>query len=176
MFTIFRRKPEPPPPERKSRAFSDSLDAFGSEQSVVFGRVDDDEPAPPTRERSWTPPPNLTTVIAIVAIVGLVLAGYLLRDWRPFQVEASSASVTIESVPAGVEVFTNGVSQGKTPLTLSVTPGEHAFELLHESRCERWLARAPPSSIMSSSTVRRRNQRRWHHCESVPSLPIFASA
>ena len=136
MFTIFRRKPEPPPPERKSRAFSDSLDAFGSEQSVVFGRVDDDEPepAPPTRERSWTPPPNLTTVIAIVAIVGLVLAGYLLRDWRPFQVEASSASVTIESVPAGVEVFTNGVSQGKTPLTLSVTPGEHAFELLHEGR------------------------------------------
>lgn len=136
MFNKFRRKTEPRPPERKSRAFTDSLDAFGSEQSVVFGRADDDEPepAPPAREPNRTQTPSLTTVIGIVAIVGVIVAGYLLRDWHPFQVEASSASLTIESLPAGAEVFTDGVSKGKTPLTLSVTPGEHVFELLHEGR------------------------------------------
>ena len=139
MFNKLRRETKaPPPPERASKAFSDSLDAFGSEESIVFGGrpAADPEPTPEVKPEpaSRFQPPSLKTAIAAAVILAIAISGYLLRNWRPFQVEAASASLTIESVPAGADVLANGVFQGKTPLTLAVTPGEHGFELLFEGR------------------------------------------
>ena len=110
----------------------DSLDAFGSEENPA--------PAVPAsiRFKDALRPRGLQDhrriVVIAAAIVALGSTAYLLRDWRPFNVEASSASLTIESMPAGAEVFAGGTSQGRTPLTVSVTPGEHAFELLLDGR------------------------------------------
>ena len=109
---------------------SDSLDAFGSEQST---RAPDRPPsnvAAAVRSRDH----RLVglVVLAIVAVAGL--SGYFLLKWKPFQVEAASASLSIESDPAGAEVLAAGVRQGTTPLTLSVAPGEHAFEIVYEGR------------------------------------------
>src|SRR5918993_1428232 len=47
---------------------------------------------------------------------------------------AAVTAVTIESDPTGAEVSAAGVAKGKTPLTLSVAPGEHTFEVIHAQR------------------------------------------
>jgi len=115
----------------------DSLDAFGSEDSPASALPASGVPAsvrfadalrPRWLQAKWRIPLVLTAVIAVGA------TAYLLRNWRQFNVEASSASLTIESVPVGAEVFAGGASQGRTPLTLSVAPGEHTFELLLDGR------------------------------------------
>lgn len=121
-------QPPVPPP-----AVEDSLEDFGSEDnpaslppaSVRF--ADALKPARAGR-RDWR------LAVAVAAVIVLATTAYTRRSWRPFDVEAASASLTIESIPAGAEVFAAGVSQGRTPLTMSVTPGEHNFELVREGR------------------------------------------
>ena len=108
------------------------MDAFASEEhrtpvvpaSVRFAEA--------LRERS----PHISSrhLIIIAAAVALGATAFLLRNWRPLDVEAASASLSIESMPAGAEVFAGGALQGRTPLTMSVAPGEHTFELLLEGR------------------------------------------
>jgi hypothetical protein len=71
-------------------------------------------------------------LVAVIALLTIVIAALALRNWGPLQVEAASASLTIESMPAGADVLSGGVWKGKTPLTLTVNPGEHTFELLHD--------------------------------------------
>ena len=88
--------------------------------------------------------PIAIAVLVIVAAIGYGATGYIARKWKPFDVEAASASLTIESDPSGAEVLSGGVRQGTTPLNLSVTPGEHTFELVSGTRRKslRTLARA----------------------------------
>lgn len=111
-------------PQRKAESrVDDSLDAFGSESSAFDIR------ARPVR---GLPLGRTGLIVGLAAILTVALAGYALFKWRPLAVEAASASLTIESVPAGADVLSGGAWKGKTPLTLSVTPGEHNFELLHD--------------------------------------------
>jgi hypothetical protein len=110
----------------------DSLDAFGSEENPAPAVPASVRFADALKPRSSHDSRRI--VILAAAFVALGTSAYLLRNWRPFNVEASSASLTIESMPAGAEVFVAGASQGRTPLTLSVPPGEHTFELLLEGR------------------------------------------
>jgi hypothetical protein len=42
---------------------------------------------------------------------------------------STTGTLVIESNPPGVEVFVNGASRGKTPLTLKVESGQHEVEL-----------------------------------------------
>lgn len=110
-----------------SASTEDSLDAFGSEHGgPVHRRATSDEG--PRKRRT------LLLAVTVVAIVAIGAAGYLLRNWRPFKVEAASASLTIESLPSGAEVLSGGVWKGRTPLTLAVQPGEHLFDLMFEGR------------------------------------------
>ena len=114
----------------------DSLDAFGSENSPVVNE--------PARPRFALPLGRIGLTVALAVIAVLALGGYAIRSWRPMKVEASSASLTIESLPAGADVLAGGAWKGKTPLTLAVTPGEHEFELLHNGhrKALRAVARA----------------------------------
>ena len=110
----------------------DSLDDFGSETTPASGvpaSVRFAEALKPAGTRV-----NRRPVIVVLAVLGLALGAYGIRNWRPFDVEAASASLTIESVPAGADVLAGGVSQGRTPLTVSVTPGEHDFELMYQGQ------------------------------------------
>jgi hypothetical protein len=77
---------------------------------------------------------SLKIAFTVVAIAGIAASAYALRDWRPLPLEAASASVTIESDPAGAIVKMGGVPKGQTPLTLSLMPGEHALELVSGER------------------------------------------
>ncbi|MBA2260108.1 MAG: PEGA domain-containing protein [Acidobacteria bacterium] len=130
-------------------AAADSLDAFGSEQPVA-------KPAELRRAavgfsadrlQHLRAPVAIAVAIAILFIVaagGYVATGYVARNWKPFNVEAASASLTIESDPSGAEVLAGGVRKGTTPLMMAVAPGEHTFELVSGTRRKslRTVARA----------------------------------
>src|SRR4026209_2199954 len=103
----------------------DTLDAFGSERTERTG-------APKVAggfvsNRQQLQVPIAIAGLVIVAAIGYAATGYIARKWKLFDVEAASASLTIESDPSGAEVLSGGVRQGTTPLNLSVTPGEHTF-------------------------------------------------
>ena len=130
----------------------DSLDAFGSEQSgrTRLGQGFGAQAGAQNlvrrlvASRQQLQVPIAIVVLLVVATIGYAATGYVARKWKPFDVEAASASLTIESDPAGAEVLSGGVRQGVTPLNLSVTPGEHTFELVSGTRRKslRTLARA----------------------------------
>jgi hypothetical protein len=109
---------------------ADSLDAFGSEQpggkSARHVR-----PASVGVSQDWLR--RLRVPVAIALLIGIGTAGYFLK-WRPFNVEAASASLTIESDPAGAEVIASGSRVGVTPLIMPIAPGEHDFELVYQGR------------------------------------------
>ena len=73
------------------------------------------------------------TKIAAVAAVVLVLAaaGFIsvkfMSGGKP--VAPSLGSLNVQSNPAGVPVFVDGVEHGKTPARVSLTPGSHILEL-----------------------------------------------
>jgi hypothetical protein len=114
----------------RTRDRSSSLEAFPSER---FYPVDDawpqDDRSSNRRDRTF----RLPALIGIL-ISALAVSGYLVHKWGPFKLEAASASLTIESDPDGAEVFSAGVRQGTTPLTVSVAPGPHTFELVSGTR------------------------------------------
>lgn len=140
-----------------------SLDAFGSENS-------EDTVATPTPLSSFPQlardyARELVFAIPIVAAMGLI--GYGIQKWS-FRLEASTASLTIESEPAGADVLADGVRQGATPLTMSVAPGEHAYEIVSGGRRKALRAvasagaavvhhvqfDAPPEAVPAKSTLK----------------------
>lgn len=108
-------------------ADADSLDAFFTEDGPVADRPEIKKPAP-----IWP----YVSAIAIVALAGSAAGGvYLFKKAERLKAATVvSASVTIESDPAGAEVSADGLAKGVTPLTLSVAPGEHTFEISHAER------------------------------------------
>jgi hypothetical protein len=123
MFKIPERFPRTTPQSDST----DGLDAFGSEHSPPSRR--------PSSSSTKAANRDLRIPLGVTFLVGIIaLCGYLVGKWRPVDVEASSASMTIESDPAGAEVFAAGVKKGRTPVTLTIAPGDHVFELVHEGR------------------------------------------
>ena len=106
-----------------------SLDAFGSEKSEATSAPDHPTSSLPQLARDYAR--ELMFAVPIVAAMGLI--GYGVQKWS-FRLEAATASLTIESEPAGADVLADGVRQGATPLTMSVTPGEHAYEIVSGGR------------------------------------------
>ncbi|MDQ3417415.1 MAG: PEGA domain-containing protein [Acidobacteriota bacterium] len=105
---------------------ADSLDAFFAEN----GPPAPEQQAGPTFSRAWL----YVASIGLVVLIGATAGGvYLLKKGEPVSA-APSAAVTIESDPVGAEVSSAGVAKGVTPLTLSVAPGEHTFEVVHAER------------------------------------------
>src|SRR5918993_1882296 len=99
----------------------DSLDAFFTE----------DAPAP---KRAGNPGWPYLAALTLVGVMGSAAAGvYFLKKAEPV-IAAPVASLTLESDPAGAEVTSDGIAKGVTPLTMSVAPGEHTFEIVHADR------------------------------------------
>ena len=82
--------------------------------------LDDAEPARRSRLR----------LIARIAAAIVVLAGgaFALRTYI-ISPEASLGTLVVQSSPAGVEVFVDGVSRGMTPSRISLPAGSHILEL-----------------------------------------------
>ena len=111
-------------------AAADSLDAFFTEDGPPPSAAPAQQRPAAESRRPWL----YAASIALVALTGTAAAGvYLLKRAEPVKA-APSAAVTIESDPVGAEVSFAGVAKGVTPLTLSVAPGEHTFEVVHSER------------------------------------------
>lgn len=63
----------------------------------------------------------------VVLVGGAVAAGSQLLGSR-----TRSGTVTVESTPPESEVFLDGTRSGQTPVTLKVSPGEHALEVRYD--------------------------------------------
>src|SRR5262245_57642583 len=88
--------------------------------------VDDAPPGSPARFATfdWT-----HGLIASIAFASAVVAYVTVRVWF-VPVDAAAvvpATVSINSQPAGAELLIDGQPRGKTPLTFSMTPGQHTL-------------------------------------------------
>jgi hypothetical protein len=157
MFDFIRSRTRAP---QDAAPLDDSLDAFGSEQTSASASSRFADALKFRAPFNWR--------IAVLAAALIVIGGslYQLRDRLPFMnVEAASASLTIESVPTGAEVFAAGAWQGRTPLTIAVSPGQHEFDLVHQGRHKALVADARAGAAVV------------HHVEfeTVPETPKKAS-
>ena len=105
-------------------AQEDSLDAFRPERSLRR----------PLLARAVSRRTLAAGGLLAGALLGAVVGGDVVQKWRPGQVEASSAPVTIESNPSGAEVHLAGVRKGTTPLVLNLGPGEQRLDVVHGDR------------------------------------------
>jgi hypothetical protein len=79
--------------------------------------------------RMTLPGRKLTLVAAALAILvtaGVMAPRFLTGGAKPIP---SMGTLVVQSNPAGVQVFVDGVDRGPTPARLSVTPGAHILEL-----------------------------------------------
>jgi hypothetical protein len=86
-------------------------------------------PAGPPRKPRKAPP--YARIAALVALV-IVLGGGGLMAYKYLGASAVSpamGSLNVQSNPAGVDVFVDGVAHGRTPARVSLTPGSHILEL-----------------------------------------------
>lgn len=107
-----------------ARLVDDSLDAFVSERAS-----DSIPPAPHHADRVG----RRTVAAGVVAfgvLPALLLGGYALDLVQWPARTAPSASLTIESDPAGAEVHIDGSRKGTTPLTVRVAPGPQTVEVV----------------------------------------------
>jgi hypothetical protein len=94
------------------------------------------EPKPKSKtkaKRSFRPPRIAVprkAVLAVAALILIVGGGYgsrfLTGSATPMP---SMGTLVVQSNPAGVQVWVDGVDRGPTPARLSVTPGSHILEL-----------------------------------------------
>jgi hypothetical protein len=96
-------------------------DSDGDETEHQRADQQDEEEVP---QRSRRP----TRLIAAIAVV-VALAGAGLLASRIYTGELASGTLVVQSSPAGVEVYLDGVHRGVTPARLSVPAGSHILEL-----------------------------------------------
>jgi hypothetical protein len=113
------------------------------------------EPAPatdpPAPRRSGRSPMKLVALAAgllIVAAAGLVAPRYFSSGPAIPATPTTMGTLVVQSKPAGVQVFVDGVDRGMTPARLSVTPGAHILELRG-----RGLPRVIPLQIAAGAQV-----------------------
>jgi PEGA domain len=87
--------------------------------------------APVARPREPRKAASYARIAALVALV-IVLGGGGLLAYKYLGTTAISpamGSLNVQSNPAGVDVFVDGVAHGRTPARVSLTPGSHILEL-----------------------------------------------
>ena len=116
---------------------ADSLEVFGSEDDVHADpsrelRVVAKEAVPavaPARPRRYR-----AALIIALCVTALAVAGaYGWVRLRPLGAHRTG-SLSINTEPSGVQVFSGGQLKGRTPLALEIGAGEHTFELVQGDR------------------------------------------
>jgi serine/threonine protein kinase len=129
-----RPKPEPAVAPKPPRPVPSAHVSFGYESIAA-------EPARPTTEEreafsfaAPADPPALsrTKLIAAAVVIALLGGGYF--AYRSFsaaapKVETATGTLVMTSNPDGVAVFVDSEPKGMTPLTLTLSAGEHVVEL-----------------------------------------------
>jgi len=87
----------------------------------------------------------LAAAIILIASAGVFASRFMTGGGGP---GPSSGTLAVQSNPAGVQVFVDGVDRGQTPARLSVTPGAHILELRG-----RGVPRVIPLNVTAGSEV-----------------------
>jgi hypothetical protein len=134
------------------RALEADLDTFAFEHREDDGF--DEAPADAAEPVVAPPAPPKRGRTKLIAVVGLVIAlgaggVFAARKYSSGgAVEPSLGTLIVQSSPAGVEVFVDGVSRGMTPSRLSIPAGSHILELRG-----RGVPRVIPLQITAGSQV-----------------------
>src|SRR5690349_20484413 len=119
------RAPRPQAQPAKAIADHSALDEFASEAAVPAA-------APTPAKPRWAVPPAVFLVIGAVAAV-IAIGIELVRlgitpsaaiDWARGLIQPT-ATLVVESRPAGAYVLVDGTLRGTTPATISLEPGGH---------------------------------------------------
>jgi hypothetical protein len=86
-------------------------------------------PEPETKKRRFTL--SKKAVLGVAAALILAAAGFVAPKFFTTSVAPAPemGTLVVQSNPAGVQVFVDGVDRGLTPANISVTPGAHILEL-----------------------------------------------
>ena len=110
-----------------------SLDLDGGNPDPAAGAADDAAfevagpdlaPASPSRGGS-----RVKLFAAAAALIALLGGGYAVSLWAGGANPPALGTLNVQSSPAGVEVFVDGVSRGTTPAKVTVAAGSHILEL-----------------------------------------------
>jgi hypothetical protein len=100
-----------------------SVGLFGAQPAETS---EPDEPEAATRGGSR----RLMTIAAIVLLAALGVGGFVTyKFYGVGQTAPADGTLVVQSNPAGVQVFIDGVDRGVTPARLSLPPGAHILEL-----------------------------------------------
>jgi hypothetical protein len=115
--------PVPPPPARVEEPAA-PVSLFNPDAPFTAPA-----PAPAlTAERPRRPPARMAGIAAV--IVALAGGGvFALRTYGRPAAAPSLGALVVQSSPAGVAVFVDGVERGKTPARVTLAPGAHILEL-----------------------------------------------
>ena len=95
-------------------------------------RSEDLPPMPTKPSRGGRSFARMAAVLAGILAVGgggVFASRYFTTPSEPVAAAATTGTLIVQSNPAGVQVFVDGVDRGMTPARLSVTPGAHILEL-----------------------------------------------
>ena len=93
------------------------------------------EPMPPHARKSRGGRPSVVRILALLGGIlalgggGLFASRYFISGGVPVEGGVTTGTLIVQSNPAGVQVFVDGIDRGMTPARLSVTPGSHILEL-----------------------------------------------
>jgi hypothetical protein len=85
---------------------------------------------------------------ALVCAVAATAAGALWFSAHPRAATPMTGSLTVESEPAGSDVFVDGKARGKTPMTLALVEGAHQLLLQRGTRTQTF-----PLAVKADATV-----------------------
>ena len=119
-----------------------------------------------TFERSGRRKAAHVGILSFLALVALFGVAYLsARGYFTLPREAAGrGTVVIESRPAGVEVFVDGLARGRTPATLDLRAGEHTLVL----RAGRGITLVPVVAVAGARRVERVDIRQRPRARRVP--------
>ncbi len=132
--------PEPPPQERTTTPFDapwtfEDLDSVlpPLETENVDGVENADVVEPPAAVSAPPAPPRArpraSLVAAIVGAVAVIGGGVFAWKSNTTTPPPELGTLIVQSSPAGVEVFVDGVTRGMTPARVSLPAGSHILEL-----------------------------------------------
>ena len=110
---------------------ADDLDAFDSESVPADAAFPQPVSAPSKPEGTAIGPGAVLAAkwIAVVLLTGGVLAAAVIEYQRRVVHKVVTGSLSVETVPAGLDVLIAGKNLGRTPLTLSLAPGTYDMQL-----------------------------------------------
>ena len=108
-------------------------------------------PAPSARGgRSFGRIAAVVAGLLALGAAGVVAPHYFKTAPVPAANATTTGTLIVQSNPAGVQVFVDGVDRGMTPARISVTPGSHILELRGRGVPRVIPLRSPPSRFRST--------------------------